>query len=153
MHHRCKYSAQIMYKIWNKKKQTYCTNLVTAFTGSTFKKEKGQKPTSFNKDVNECMNAWRNVFIMSSNIWKQFSFSVMSDYYRTKYHNILDVQYNFFLTQDVVSFTERGADQMRGLGQIRPAPLCCGSAFIFWYLPCSKVRRSPCGGGPSIWAS
>lgn len=62
------------------------------------------------------MDVWPKVFIMSSNIWKQFSSTVTSDYYRTKYHNILNELFIFFFAPDVGSCTEGGADQTRQPG-------------------------------------
>lgn len=50
--------------------------------------------------------------MMLSNIWKQFTSNVMSEYYTTKYHNIPNVLY----TQGVSKSTKGGADQMRWPG-------------------------------------
>lgn len=50
--------------------------------------------------------------MMLSNIWKQFTSTVTSQYYTTKYHNILNVLY----TQLVGNSTKEGTDQTRWPG-------------------------------------
>lgn len=101
------------------------------------------------------MNTWPKVFIMSSNIWKQFSSTVTSDYYTTKCHNILNVLCIFFSTvkmwvavQKVVQIKHGGPGQLRSNSTLLQRP-----ALIFWHLPYSEVRWSPCGGGLSVGVS
>ena len=78
------------------------------------------------------MNARANFFLMSSNMWKQFSSTVTSDYYMTKYHNILNALSTFFLSQDVGSCTEGGAHQTRWpRGGLDPIPLCYRGLHLF----------------------
>lgn len=79
---------------------------------------------------------------MSSNIWKQFSSAVTSDYYTTKYHNILNVRCAFSLHKTWVAGVKGVQIKRSGLGQIRSnSTLLLRPAFIFWHLPYNKVRH------------
>lgn len=143
MHNRCKYSAGSC--IQNETKRTH------RFYRKKKKKEK-KTTASFNKDK-MWMNVWTHDPTFSScqatyensfpPPWRQIIIR------QNTITSWMCCMIFFFLLRTWVAVLKGVQIKRGGLGQIRSnSTLFQRPTFIFWHLPYSKVRHSPCGGGP-----